>query len=116
MIEYHMPPNYTNYLHFPRRRAAFSPSFDEMMAHLNDGGATSVPFVRSRGEIGFVPSGTCLPLGGGGDGEMEAAAAAAKDKSSRCGSSDERAEGKNVRLRGLWMTAVDKRVSASCFC
>lgn len=54
LIEYHMPPNYTNYLHFPRRRTALAPSFDEIMVHLNYGGDTSVPFVRCRGGIGFV--------------------------------------------------------------
>lgn len=47
LIEYLMPPNYTNYLHFPRRQTALAPSFDEIMVHLNYGGATSVPFVRS---------------------------------------------------------------------
>lgn len=54
LIEYLMPPNYTNYLRFPRRRTALAPSFDEVMVHLNYGGATSVPFVRSLGGNGFV--------------------------------------------------------------
>lgn len=53
------------------------------MAHLNYRGATSVPFVRSRGEIGFVQPASqavavCLPLKGGG-WEIGAAAAAAAE-------------------------------------
>lgn len=34
------------------------PSFDEIMARLNYGGAASVPFARAWGEIGFVQAAT----------------------------------------------------------
>lgn len=77
-----------------------TPSFDEIMAHLNDGGATSVAFFFSffffllfRGETGFVVAhrADAARLAFGGGWEIEATAAAAvQDKSSWYESSDGR--------------------------
>lgn len=90
------------------------PSFDEIMAHLNYRGATSVPFVRSRGEIGFVQPASqavavCLPFKGGG-WEIGAAAAAAAEWRIN-------ATKKKMFVSGDcgWLSST-KWVTASCFC
>lgn len=86
-------------------RTALAPSFDEIMVHLNYGGATSVPFVHSRGGIGFVQPASrqsaCVYHSKAAVEKLEQQAPAVRDKGCRYGSSDGRANKKKCASPGI---------------